>query len=82
MASNIIERTIHWSLLAVTAISVVSGIGITEYRTIEPLTLGLLSKSMSFTIHTNLGMPFLILLILHVFIKPLTNAYMRLLKKV
>jgi cytochrome b561 len=82
MAPNIIERIIHWSLLAVTAIYVISGIGITEYRTIEPLTLGLLSKNMSFTIHTNLGMPFLILLVLHVFIKPLTNAYMRFLKRV
>jgi len=78
MAENLVERIVHWSLLAVTAIYLVSGIGITEYRTVELLTFGLLTKNLSFAIHTNLGIPFLVLLVIHVFIKPLSRAYTRL----
>jgi dolichol kinase len=68
-----VKRIIHWSLLAVTVIYVLTGLGITQYGIIEPLTLGILSKSLSFNIHDNLLIPFFILLSLHILLKLLPS---------
>ncbi|HVO36917.1 MAG TPA: hypothetical protein VMT01_01960 [Candidatus Acidoferrum sp.] len=62
------KRFIHWLLFAVTIAYLVSGLGITQYHVIESITFGLLSKSLSFTVHDNLLIPFVILLILHVIV--------------
>ncbi len=69
MNTRPIRKIIHWSLLAVTVIYALTGLGITQYRIIEPLTLGILSKFLSITIHDNLLIPFFILLSLHILLK-------------
>ncbi len=56
-------------LLVITIAIIISGLGITEFRAIETVTFGLLSKPLAFKIHLNLWIPFLILLIMHVFLK-------------
>jgi len=61
-----VKKVIPWLLLAVMVLYVVTGLGITQFRTIETLTFGLLSKNLSFRIHDNLLIPFLILLIVHI----------------
>ena len=71
MDSKPIKKTIHWSLLAVTVLYVLTGLGITQYRIVEPLTLGVLSKFLSLTIHDNLLIPFFVLLTLHILLKVL-----------
>ena len=60
---NKIKKVIAWSLLVVTLLYVITGLGITEYRIIGLLTGGLLSKNLSFTIHLDLLIPFSVLLI-------------------
>jgi len=45
----------------------ITGFGITEFRTVETLTFGLLTKNLTFKIHNNLWIPFIILLGLHIF---------------
>ena len=67
----IIKRIIHWLLAIVSALYLVTGFGITEFRTVEALTFGLLTKPLSFVIHENLFIPFIVLLSLHIFILPL-----------
>jgi hypothetical protein len=47
---------------------VITGFGITEFRTIEPLTLGLLTKPLSFQIHSALAYPFVVLLAVHIYL--------------
>ena len=61
-----VKKIIHWSLLVVIILYVVTGLGITQYRIVEGLTFGLLSKNISFRIHEDLLIPFFVLLILHV----------------
>ncbi len=45
---------------------IITGLGISYYRIIEALTFGLLTKALSFKIHSYLLIPFLILLALHI----------------
>ena len=61
-----VKRIVHWSLLVAIILYLVTGLGITEYNTVELLTFGLLNKNVSFTIHDALLVPFVILLVLHV----------------
>ncbi|MBR9682041.1 MAG: hypothetical protein GOV00_04590 [Candidatus Altiarchaeota archaeon] len=61
------EKLIHKGLTALTAIYLISGLGITRTNIIEPLTLGLLTKSLSFRIHSVILIPFVILLGLHIY---------------
>jgi thiosulfate reductase cytochrome b subunit len=61
-----LRRVVPWLLLAVLVLYVVSGLGITEYRTVESITFGLLTKNLSFQIHNNLLYLFLFLLVLHI----------------
>ena len=62
---GLVKKTIIWLLAIVIVLYGVSGFGITEFRTIETLTLGLLTKNLAFKIHNNLEIPFIILLLLH-----------------
>jgi len=75
---GIVKKTISWLLLVVAAVYVLTGFGITEYRIVEPLTLGILSKTLSFKVHLNLEIPFMILLLLHVSLGPIDRIYRRL----
>lgn len=65
--SRLAREIIHWSLLALVVLYFVTGFGITEFRTVETLTFGLLTKTLSFKLHNNLWIPFLLLLILHIY---------------
>jgi len=60
------RRWVSWTLLALALLLVLTGLGITEFRTVEVLTFGLLGKSLSFQLHSLLWIPFLLVLILHV----------------
>ena len=66
--ADITQRTIKWLVLAVTALFIITGFGITEFRVVETITLGWLSKSLAFRLHDDLWLPFLVLLVLHVFL--------------
>ena len=77
MDQSFYEKTIHWLLLILTIIYLLTGLGITQYHIIESLTFGLLTKNLSFRIHENLLEPFVILLILHVLVKPIKRVYAR-----
>ncbi len=67
---NLARQVVHWLLLAVLALYVITGLGITEFRIVEQVTFGLLSKPLSFMIHDNLLIPFIILLALHIYQQP------------
>jgi len=77
MAQYLFERIIQWALLGITIIYVLTGLGITQFRIIEPATFGLLSKNLSFAIHDNLLIPFIVLLVLHIAVKPVKQIYQK-----
>jgi len=56
----------HVSLTIVSILFIVTGLGISNYQVIESLTGGTLSKLTSFQIHSNLIIPFIVLLIAHI----------------
>lgn len=60
-----VKKTIILLLAIVIVLYIVTGFGITEFRTIETLTFGLLTKNLAFKIHNVLLIPSIILLILH-----------------
>ena len=62
-----IKSVIKWLLLVTVIFYLITGFGITEFRTVEALTLGLLTKSWAFKIHEILWIPFVVLLVAHIF---------------
>jgi cytochrome b561 len=72
---QVIRRTIHWLLTVVVIVYLLTGFGITEYRVVEPLTFGLLTKNPAHRIHMSLGIPFLVLLVLHIWLLPLLRRF-------
>jgi thiosulfate reductase cytochrome b subunit len=79
MATRTLLKVVHWSLLVLAVLVVVTGLGITEYRTVEVLTFGLLGKALAFKLHLWLWAPFLLLLALHVLLA--SKAVRRLTRK-
>jgi len=71
------KAAVHWTLLILTALYLISGLGITQYRIIEAVTLGLLTRSLAFNIHDVLLIPFFALLCLHILIGPTAWIYSR-----
>ena len=65
-ALEIVKKVIPWLLLALLALYIITGLGITQYQVIEKITFGGLSRNLSFRIHDNLLYPFLALLIAHI----------------
>ena len=61
-----IRQCTAWALLGATCLYLLSGFGITYFRIVTPLTLGIMDKSNSLRIHDNLIYFFLPLLVLHV----------------
>jgi hypothetical protein len=59
------RRALALSLLAVSALLLLSGFGITHHTIIGPLTFGLLDKPTAQLVHTLLWGPFAVLLLLH-----------------
>jgi len=72
---RLMKVTIHWLLTVLVIIYLITGFGITEYRIVEPLTFGLLTKSLAQQIHISLEIPFIILLILHIWLLPLLKYF-------
>jgi hypothetical protein len=68
LLSKRVRIVVHVLLMIVTALFLISGLGITRYQLIGPLTLGLLSKSRAFWLHSWLKWPFIIFLALHIYI--------------
>ncbi|MBU1111882.1 MAG: hypothetical protein ABIG93_02280 [archaeon] len=62
---NIVKKIIQWTLFTIVALYVITGLEMTQFQLIEKITFGLLGKALSSRIHTNLLIPFLILLIGH-----------------
>jgi len=67
LKSNLARRVVHWLLLAVIVLYLITGFGITEYRIVEQVTFGLLAKPLAFMLHDNLLIPLIILMILHIY---------------
>ena len=61
-----LKKIVHWTLLAIIFIYVISGLGILYNRIIEPITFGILTKNLAYEIHVSLIIPFIILLIAHI----------------
>ena len=59
-------KFIHWALLIFIIFYIITGFGITEYKFIEAITFGIISKPIAFQLHIFLIYPFIILLILHI----------------
>ena len=78
MLQIVVKKIIDWSLLAVTTVYLLSGLGITHYRVVEPLTFGLLGKGLSFKLHENLLPLFVALLSMHLLLRPILWIYSRL----
>jgi len=72
---RLMRGTIHWLLTVVAIIYLITGFGITEYRIVEFLTFGLLTKSLAHQIHMNLAVPFITLLVLHIWLLPLLKYF-------
>ena len=68
MVSGKNRHIIAWLLATFSVLLVLTGLGITRYEVITPLTLGLLDKVVSYKIHVLLWGPFLILVVLHVYL--------------
>ncbi|CEL24532.1 MAG: hypothetical protein PHY53_07265 [Methanobacterium formicicum] len=61
------KKAVHIILMILIVVVIVSGLGITYYRSIEYITGGLLDKTLSFQLHTLLFLPFLLVLLVHLF---------------
>jgi cytochrome b561 len=72
---QLVTRTIHWLLTALVIIYLVTGFGITEFRIVEPLTFGLLTKNLAQKIHISIEIPFIVLLVLHIWLLPLLKRF-------
>jgi cytochrome b561 len=72
--NRVIRSSIQAVLLLLLAAYMVSGLGITEARTAETLSFGLLTKPVAFQLHNNLLIPFIIFLVLHIAYKPISRA--------
>ncbi len=63
-----LKTIVHYGLLVTTVAMFVSGLGITEYRTMEAITGGLLAKNLAFKIHEGLTWAFAALLAIHLYL--------------
>ena len=66
MSWRLLRKVVRWSLLVLVLMYVLTGYGITEFRTVESITFGLLTKPLSFVIHHYLIYPMAGLLTVHV----------------
>ncbi|MGB8708004.1 MAG: cytochrome b/b6 domain-containing protein [Dehalococcoidia bacterium] len=67
LKQNLAKQVVHWLLLVVIVLYILTGFGITSYRAVEFLTFGLLTKPLAFKIHDNLIIPFIVLIVLHIY---------------
>ena len=62
-----IHEWIHFLLTASILLFIISGIGMIEFNLVALLTFGLLTKARSYTLHSTLLYPFIVLLFLHIY---------------
>lgn len=67
----LIKKIVCIVLYIVIVLIIISGLGMTYFRTVEYLTLGFLQKNIAFKIHEILFPVFLLLLIIHTIIPTL-----------
>jgi len=72
---RLVKSTVQWLLTALVIVYLITGFGITEYRIVEPLTFGLLTKSLAQRIHISIEIPFIVFLILHIWLLPLLRYF-------
>jgi hypothetical protein len=62
------RRIIQWLLLAMAVVLLITGLGITNFRIVETISFGLLTKNLAHRIHTAPGLwiSFVVLLALHI----------------
>jgi len=77
MIRSLFKKGLDWALFGMTLIYLLTGLGITQFQIIEDLTFGLLNKNLSLRLHEDLLVPFLILLSLHVFYRPIRWVYLK-----
>lgn len=58
-------RFLGWVTTGLLALLLLSGYGISDFRVVTPLTFGLLDKPTSQQLHEILGVPLIVLLLLH-----------------
>ena len=81
MRPGLVKKGLEWVLFGMTLVYLVTGLGITQFQLIESLTFGLLGKNLSFKLHEILLGPFLILLSLHVFYRPIRRISLIIIRK-
>ncbi|MCX6699809.1 MAG: hypothetical protein NTV68_07770 [Methanomicrobiales archaeon] len=74
MKDREVKRLVIWLLGGVTIVFLLTGFGITAPDLVTPLTLGVLPKSVAYRLHTYLWGPFLILLLLHIYLAQKKNS--------
>lgn len=62
------KKLVLWLLGGTTVLFLITGFGISDPGLVTPLSWGLLSKTVSYQLHTVLWGPFLILFLLHVYL--------------
>ncbi|MBN2733271.1 MAG: hypothetical protein JXQ82_00220 [Methanomicrobiaceae archaeon] len=68
MKTRVYRIWINRILLILTFLILFTGFGITYPGVVEPLTLGFLGKSLSYRIHTFLWGPFLVAVLVHIYL--------------
>jgi len=62
------KQIVRWALITAILLYIISGFGITQFRVVETITFGLLTKPLAFRLHDYLFIPFGVLLALHIFL--------------
>jgi len=70
-----VRSWIKWLLLVTAVLFLISGFGISEYRTVETLTFGLFSKTLAFKMHEIIWIPFVVLLLAHVLYSSVSKLF-------
>jgi hypothetical protein len=68
MKKHNFQKLIAWLLLVMVGFYMITGFGISQARIVTALTYGIFNKVLCFQIHDNLWFPFIILLLLHLFL--------------
>ena len=66
MSLRMFKKIVRWLLLVAILLYILTGYGISEFRVVESITFGLLSKPLAFKMHNWLIYPTAALLVLHV----------------
>lgn len=67
LKARMAKQIVQGLLLVVMVLYFITGLGITQFRIVESVTFGLLTKPLAFQIHNYLWIPFVILLALHIY---------------